>query len=182
MEAQPSLRIPRVDAVEHERVEVDVQIQRITEALHEGDGAALAACERHAGSRAPPQRGEDGAHEEAEHRARERAVVGQAVAQGKGQRQHPLPHGDLGQHAVDEVCGGVGHAAAAARRAEAAALAREGHDALASAGVAAYAHEAVGEDPQREERPKLAFDEARHGSLASRACARKPSSSACTTP
>jgi hypothetical protein len=32
-----------VDAVEHERVEVDVEVQCVAEALHEGDGAALGA-------------------------------------------------------------------------------------------------------------------------------------------
>jgi hypothetical protein len=35
MEAQTSFRIARVDTVENERMEVDVQVQRIAEALHE---------------------------------------------------------------------------------------------------------------------------------------------------
>jgi len=32
-----------VDAIEQQRVEVDIQIESISEALHEGDGTALAA-------------------------------------------------------------------------------------------------------------------------------------------
>jgi len=167
MEAQTSFRIARVDTVENERMEVDVQVQRIAEALHEGDGAALHRAPVPGEARPPPQRGEDGAHEEAEHRTRERAVEGQAVAQSEGQREHPLPYGDLGQHAVHQLRRGVGHAAPPARGTEPPALAREGDDALGGAGSAAQAHEAVGQDPAGEERPKLAFDEARHGPVSS---------------
>jgi hypothetical protein len=38
VEPQRPARPRRVDTVEHERVEVDVQVERIAEALHEGDG------------------------------------------------------------------------------------------------------------------------------------------------
>jgi hypothetical protein len=65
------------------------------------------------------------------------------------------------------VRSGVGHPATAARRAEAAALAREGDDAIEAAAVAVYADEAVREDPAAEEGAKLARDEAGHRSLAS---------------
>jgi len=112
MKAQPAFPIPRVDAIEHERMEMEVEIQGIAEALHERDGAAMRVAAASAQTRSSSQGGEDGAHEEAEHRARKRAVVGHAVAQREGQREHPLPHGDLGQHAVHEVSRGVGHAAA----------------------------------------------------------------------
>jgi hypothetical protein len=62
--------------------------------------------------------------------------------------------------------GGVGHAATAARRAEAAALAREGDDAIEAAAVAVHAHEAMREDPAAQEGAKLPRDEAGHRSLA----------------
>jgi hypothetical protein len=62
--------------------------------------------------------------------------------------------------------GGVGHAAATAGGAEAAALAREGDDAIESAAVAVHAHEAVRKDPSTQEGAKLTSDEAGHRSLA----------------
>ena len=46
VEPQRSFGGQRVDAVEEERVEVDVQVERIAEALHEGDGTAVPAHER----------------------------------------------------------------------------------------------------------------------------------------
>ena len=117
-------------------------------------------------ARATPQRREDRAHEDAQHGARERRVVGEAVAEGERQREHPLADRDLGQHAVHQVRGRVGHAPAAAGRAEAAALAGEGDDAVEAAVVAVHAHEAVGEDAAAEEAAELALDEARHRALA----------------
>jgi len=166
VEAQRSFGGPRVDAVEQQRVEVDVQVQRVAEALHEGDGSAMPARDRPLLPGAAPQRREDAAHEDVEHVAHERRVVGKPVAERKGQREHPLPHRHLGQHAIDEMRSGVGHAAPAARRAEAAALAREGDDAIEPAAVAVHAHEAIRKDPAAEEGAKLARDEAGHRPLA----------------
>jgi len=40
------------------------------------------------------------------------------LAQREGEREHPLAHGDLGEHAVHEVRCRVGHAAAAANNAD----------------------------------------------------------------
>ena len=45
MKVQPAFAIPRVDAIEHERMEMAVEIQGIVEALYEGDGAALRDCQ-----------------------------------------------------------------------------------------------------------------------------------------
>jgi hypothetical protein len=131
-------------------MEVDVQVQRIAEALHEGDGAALeapAAIDAEPGP--PPQRGKDAAEEALEHLARERGP-GEAIAQGKGQGEHPLPDGYPRHDAVHQVRRGVGHAASPARGTEAAPFARERHQTLAGGSVAAHAHEAVREDPARE--------------------------------
>jgi len=41
MKSHATRLVPCVDAIEHERMEMDVQIQRIAEELHEGDSAAL---------------------------------------------------------------------------------------------------------------------------------------------
>jgi hypothetical protein len=59
----------------------------------------------------------------------------------------------------------VGHAPAGAGGTEASALAREGDEALAAAGVAAHAQEAVGRDAAVEEAPELALDEARDAAV-----------------
>ena len=83
-------------------------------------------------------------HEDSEHFAHQRRVVGKAVAEREGQREHPLPHGDLGQRATGEMRGGVGHLATASRRTEAA-----------------------GKDSAVQEPAKLTHDEAGHRSLAS---------------
>ncbi len=166
VEAHAPFGAAGVDAIEDERVEVEVQIQRVAEALHEGDGAALAAREPPLLSRSAPERGEDRAHEDGEDQARKARVVGEAVAERKGQREHPLAHGHLGQHAVDEMGGRVGHAPAATGGAEAAPLAGKSDEAIVAAGLAAHAHEAVGEDSALEIAAELALDEARHGALA----------------
>ena len=75
------------------------------------------------------------------------------------EREHPLPHRDPRQDGVDQVGRLGGHAPAAAARAEAAALAREGHEPLEGAIAAAHAGEAAGEDPAAEEVTELALDE-----------------------
>ena len=118
MEPQPSFCILRVDAIEHERMKMHVEIQGIAEALHEGDGAALRVAAASAQPRPPSQRAEHGAHEEAEHRTRERAVVGQAVAQREGQREHPLPNRRRRKDVIDQMRRRVRHAPPAARRTE----------------------------------------------------------------
>ena len=61
---------------------------------------------------------------------------------------------------------GVGHAAAAARGTEAAALARERHQTVVAALVAAQAQEAVREDSAAQEGAELLLDEVRRGPFA----------------
>jgi hypothetical protein len=84
------------------------------------------------------------------------------VAQAGRDRQHPLAQRHGRQHAIDEVRRPFGHAPAAAARAEAPALAREGHEALEAAARAAQAREAVGEHAAGEKGAQLALDERRH--------------------
>ncbi len=102
-EANGSASCRPVHAVKHHGVEVDVQVQRVTKALHEGDCAALHAATALGPALAATasQRCEHRTDEHAEHRARELPVISEAVAQPEGQREHPLADGDHGQHAID---------------------------------------------------------------------------------
>ncbi len=132
----------------------------------EGHGAALGAGDTPVGSGPAAQGREDGAHEDPEDLLHQGRVVGEPVAKPSRQREDPLPDGDLGEDPVHQVRGRVGHAAAAAGGAEAAAFAREGDQAIEPARIAVYAHESVGEDAAVQEGPELALDEARDGALA----------------
>lgn len=130
--------------------------------LHERDRATLAASHAPLAARAPAEGGEDRPHEDTQHGAGERSIVGESVAETERQREYPLSHGDLGEDAVHQVRGRIGHAPATTRRAESSALAGEGDHAVESAVVAVHAHEAVGQDPAAQEAAELALDEARH--------------------
>jgi hypothetical protein len=130
------------DAIEHDRVEMDVNVECRAESLDCRDRPALAVGNALAG-RGAPQPGEDAADEHAQHRAGQRGVKGELIAQGEGQRQHPLAHGHLGDDAIDQLGGQLAHPAAPARGAEAAALAAERHDQLISAPLALDVHAAV---------------------------------------
>ena len=65
-----------VDPVEQQRVEVQVQVERVSEALHEGDRAALTAGDVPLPASSASQRCEDGADEDAEYSTREPRVIG----------------------------------------------------------------------------------------------------------
>ncbi len=87
------------------------------------------------------------------------------------QRESPLEDGQFRKDAIDEMCGGVGHAPAAAGRTESTALAREGDEAIVAAGVALEPQEAVSQDSAPEVRAQLLLDEAGRRVIAF-ACAR----------
>ena len=115
-----------VDAVQRQGVEVEVQVECRAETLDEGGGATLLRASTPLSSRTSAQLGEQRTKEGAEHSTRESCVVGAAVAERIGEREHPLPDRDRGQHAIDEVSGGVRHAASATGGTKSAPLAREG--------------------------------------------------------
>jgi hypothetical protein len=153
-----------VDAVQDERVEVHVEVERAPEPLHERDRPAVESSRilaLKAAAGAAPQRREDAADEEAQDLGGQPRVVGHPVAQAEGKRKDPLPHRRFGQHAVHEVGGRVRHTPSPAGAAEAASLAGEGHQAVAAAGVTVDAQEAVGEDATLKEAPELPLHEAR---------------------
>jgi hypothetical protein len=79
------------DAVEHERVEVDVQIEPAAEALNDGQGARVAVTESALRGLAPVVV-EHGPREDTEHRPAQLVVPRQQVAQPIREAQDPLPH------------------------------------------------------------------------------------------
>jgi hypothetical protein len=114
VEAHAPLRAGGVDAIEHEGVAVEVQIERVGEALRERDGAALAARKTPLCTRPPAQRGEDRAYEDGEDGARQARVLGEPVAEPEGQGEHPRADGHFGQYPLDQAGRRVGHAPASA--------------------------------------------------------------------
>jgi hypothetical protein len=93
-------------------MEVDVQVQGVPEALHEGDGPALTAGHAPLPPSATAQRREDGPQKEIQHGARELGVVGEPVAEREREREHPLADRDLREHALHQMGGRVAHAPA----------------------------------------------------------------------
>ena len=133
------------NAVEEQRVEMDVQVQSFNP---------------------PPKRwmtveAEEHARGHAEHRARHPVIPGQEIAKTVRQTQHPLAHGHARQHLVDQTGGALGHASAAAARAEAPALAGKRHEVLQRAVGTSQAREAVRQHPAGQEVPELLFHEPR---------------------
>ena len=109
------------------------------------------------------QLGEKRPHEGAEHLARELRVVGAPVAERVRKREHPLPDRYLGQDAVHEMGRRVGHAAAAAGRAEPAAACTRTQPGVVSTIVTVQAQKAMSQDAAAEEGAQLLQDEAGNG-------------------
>jgi hypothetical protein len=106
------------------------------------------------------------ADEGTQHDAGERRVERHAEPEAERNGQHPLPHGHVRHHVIAEVRGEVGHAAAEARQAEAAALAGERDEAALPATVAGDPDEPVSQNPALEERLDFIDHEAREAALA----------------
>jgi hypothetical protein len=96
-----------------------------------------------------------------EHGATELVVPREEIAEPMGQAQHPLAYRNMRQDAVYETRGALGHAPAAAARAEAAALAGKGHEPLEGALPTAEPRKAMRQHAAREEIPELLLHELR---------------------
>ena len=144
---------------------MDVQVQRVPEALDERHRAAPGGGPPPAAARPAPERGEEGADEEAQDRRRELRVEGEPVAKREGEGEDPLPDGHPGQNRLDQMGGGVGHPPAAAGGAEAAPLAGKGDEAIPAALIAMDPDEAAGEDSAIEECPELPLHKPGDGTL-----------------
>jgi hypothetical protein len=111
-----------------------------------------------------PQRGQartskskDSAHEDLKYVSDQRRIVGETVAEGEGNRQHPLPHRDFGEYVVDEMSRRLSHAPPAARRTKGAAFARIRDDAVHTADIAVNPHKTLGQNTAIKKRAQLAF-------------------------
>ena len=146
------------DAVQHECVDVDVQIERPAEPLKDGHrtpttiGHIVQLCT----TTQPPQHR---THEDGDDRATQVVIPRQPVAQAIRQTQDPLPHGHVGKHVVHEMCGALGHSGASATRTEAAALARKGDQPIQAAGRTAKPCKPASQRPAAQEVPKLVLNE-----------------------
>lgn len=149
-----------VDAVEHERMDVHIQIQRGAETLDDGHRSATAVAR----ARLPRAASEEPEHrpdEDARNRAAQRVVPRQEVTQAMRQTQDPLPHGHDRKHVIDEVCGAFGHPPATAAWADGPALTGKRHEAIEPTSAAVKPGEPAGEEPAAQEVTELLLDEAR---------------------
>ncbi|MFT3771733.1 MAG: hypothetical protein QM820_40510 [Minicystis sp.] len=134
-----------------------VQVEAATEPLKVVDRGVLAA--RDVGG--PALLPGDSFDEDAAERTRDVGAEGSELAELERQREHPLAHRDRGEDAIDEVRGGVRHAASSAARADASALATEGDEEIPATVVAVESQEAVSEDAAREVVEERLLDVAR---------------------
>jgi len=112
--------------------------------LHDRHGAAAHIRET-ALAGTGPQMPRHLAQQHANDRLAEIVAPGEQIPDPMRQRQYPLPHRDIRDDVVHEVCGTLGHAPAATAWTEAAALAREGDQALGLAPNAPESREPSGE-------------------------------------
>jgi hypothetical protein len=150
----------REHAVQHERVQMHIEIQRPTEALHNHHGAAATIIDA-IGARAAPKEAEHRADGDAADRATQVVIPGQQVPQAMRQAQDPLTHRHIGQDVIDQVRCPLRHAPAAAARAEAAPLAREGNQSIEPTGGTPKTSEAAGQAAAPQEITKLLLDKPR---------------------
>jgi hypothetical protein len=138
-----------------------MKIDAGTEALYEGDSAALAARNSTV-TGTPPERRENRPDEDSNQGGQQRGVISDSITQSVGRRQHPLADRYVGNDAVYQVGCRIRHPSAPARRAYPSGLARERHDSVQLAGVASDPEETSGEHTAIEKRSKLLRDEARY--------------------
>ncbi len=118
-----------------EGMEVNVQVERGTEALDEGHRAAWVGSYTPTSPNTPAKLCEERAKERSQHLACGLRIVGTAIPERVGEREHPLANRYLWEDAIYQVRSGVRHASPATGRAEAAALARKGYEAIVPAVV-----------------------------------------------
>ena len=94
-----------------------------------------------------------------------RGSVGEHAAQTLRHGDHPLPHGHRWNHVINKMRGGLGHVAAVAGRADAAALLGECHDERLAAARAASPGESEAEEAAVKIAAAFLLDGARHGPL-----------------
>jgi hypothetical protein len=112
----------REHAVQHQHVQVDVEIERAAEALHDrncaaaGVGDVVTACP-------PPEESEHLPHGHAANGPTQVVIPREDVPQPIRQTGDPLADRHVGKNMIDEMCGALRHAGAAAAWTESAPLA-----------------------------------------------------------
>jgi hypothetical protein len=147
-----------IHLVQHEAVQVKVEVGRRAEALDQRDGTAVAFVGLEPGSL--EQMAREHALHHLQHRRDQLGLHGQQHAQRDRQRQHPLPHRYVRDDMVHQVRGGLRHPPRTARGTEPAAFAAEGQQLVVAALAAAQPQEAVGQDAALEEGVELALQAA----------------------
>ena len=134
-----------------------IEPEGISEALDKAHGAAPGAAVRSRNAGAAADRGKHGTHEDPQNFSQQGRIVGEAVAQGKGKRQHPLPDRDLGKDSIHEMGGGIRHAAPATAWTEPPGFTRKRDHPVEAAGIAVDAQKAAGHDSTIKEGAQLSL-------------------------
>ena len=159
------------DPVRHHGVEVDVERQVRSKAVHKRDGSRLRRREALLLGRQAVEARER-AVPDGEHRRCQSRFPSQREAQSARERQDPLPDRHDGEDLVHEMCRALSRAPSRARWADPAALARERDQDLVTAGSALDTGEAMCSNATAQEGPQLVVDEARYAKAVLRSLAR----------
>jgi len=111
-------------------------------------------------ARAGAQPAQHGAHVDGDDRTAQVVVPRQLVTNAVRQAQDPLPHGYVGEDAIDQMGGPLGHPATAAARTEAAPLTGKWNKPVEATVTAAKPREPAGEPSTLKEIPELLLDKA----------------------
>ena len=158
VKAQP-VTVIREHPIEHQRVEVNVRVERAAEPLHDGDRAT--APVPHAGvACAASQESKDRPHGTSHHGAAEDVIPGQPIAEPVREAQDPLAYRHPWEDVVDEMSGALGHTTPAAARAQRTALTGERDESVEPAPCAAEPGEPRPKGAAPQKLVKLPLDEA----------------------
>jgi hypothetical protein len=151
--------IVREHTVQHEREQMDVEIQCPSEALDD-HYAPTATIGDAVAARAAPEEAEHRAYGDAADRAAQVVFPREQEPQAMRQTEDPLTDWYVGEHTIDQVRCPLRHAPAATPWTEPAALAREGDQPIPAAGGAPKAGKAAGQTSAPQEVTELLFDQA----------------------
>ena len=148
------------DAVEHERMDVDIQIQGSAETLNDRYGPA--ASTGHVGlAGSAPKRPEHRPHEDTRNGAAQCVVPRQYLPKAMRQTQDPLPYRHDRKHVIDQMGRALRHTPAAAARADGPPLTGKRHETIEPTPAAAESREPTRQEPAAQEALELLLDEPR---------------------
>lgn len=148
-----------IDTIEHQTVQMNIEIGGGAKALDEGDRPGLSLGMGQAGL-VNHKGGEDPVND-LQHGREQVRLTGKQMLQGDGKGHHPLTHGHMRDDPFHQMGRGLGHASGATRRAKPAPFAREGHQLLMGAVPTAQAQKPMRENAAFQKRLELVFDKLR---------------------